>query len=687
MPKRIFWFTTFIIILSACRGRQAPTPDDGPVPTPTTPTAVTTPATAIPTDTAPPQPTNTAAPVPDSPPEWPAPMEPLDPLAKTAVTPEQQATFDQLSQELPPERDDVALAVAYLSADSSPAASLAAIESPVVGDHHPFNVANLIDNTNSQIDAVLAAVSEHAYFWFDTGAESPAPDLNVLADVSAAFDAIYETNVTIFGSEDNPGIDGDPRVHIVHASPLALCGSVDCRFAGYFSSENVIPRSANPRSNEREMFIMNVQQFGSGFYLNVLGHEFRHMIEDNHDRGDADWEAEGSATLAEELLGYPESGQQRGNAFLQNPDQQLNSWVDSSVQSTLPYYGQGYVLNRYIYDRLGADLYRQFATSPDYGLRAIDSVAAANDLALTGEQLWLDWLVALAIHNDPAAPDRYRFFGTPLDTAAMTAVNPGDDFDTTVSQYAADYYELPAGSTTLTFRGQTLAPLLNTVPYSGMTMWYAQRANHSNPHLTRTVDLRQVDAATLQYAVYADIELGYDFAYVSASVDDGRTWQGLIADNMQGLAPEDNPSDSAFTERFYTGRTQTWIEERVDLSPYAGQVIQIRFEYVTDLILTFGGLALDNIAIPEIGFYDSAETLAPGWTAEGFTRAAAYLPQTWHLQLITFDAGAPAVETLTLAGDQMLSLTLDEAERPLLIIAATAPYTLEPAHYRLTLAE
>jgi len=152
---------------------------------------------------------------------------------------------------------------------------------------------------------------------------------------------------------------------------------------------------------------------------------------------------------------------------------------------------------------------------------------------------------------------------------------------------------------------------------------------------------------------------------------------------MQGLAEEDNPSGSAYTERFYTGRSQTWVEESIDLTPYAGQVIQLRFEYITDLILTFGGLALDNIAIPEIGFYDDAETLAEGWTAEGFTRATGYVPQSWHLQVVTYENRVPVVQQLSLNEDQTLSLTLDEFEHPVLIVAASAPFTLQPAHYRL----
>jgi hypothetical protein len=92
---------------------------------------------------------------------------------------------------------------------------------------------------------------------------------------------------------------------------------------------------------------------------------------------------------------------------------------------------------------------------------------------------------------------------------------------------------------------------------------------------------------------------------------------------------------------------------------------------------------LDNIAIPEIGFYDDAETLADGWTAEGFTRATGYMPQSWHLQLVTYENDVPVVEILPLNEDQTLSLTIEERERPILIVAASAPFTLEPAHYRL----
>jgi hypothetical protein len=165
---------------------------------------------------------------------------------------------------------------------------------------------------------------------------------------------------------------------------------------------------------------------------------------------------------------------------------------------------------------------------------------------------------------------------------------------------------------------------------------------------------------------------------------------------MRGLDPVDNPSGNALADRFYTGESGRWITETVDLAPYVGQEILLRFAYVTDPILTYGGLALDNISIPAIGFYDDAESAGAGWEVDGFTRATATLPQQWHLQMITFPGGVPTVTPLPLdAGPADATSTpsltypvnLDSSGgEAIVIVAASAPLTLEQAHYRLQFA-
>jgi len=253
-----------------------------------------------------------------------------------------------------------------------------------------------------------------------------------------------------------------------------------------------------------------------------------------------------------------------------------------------------------------------------------------------------------------------------------------------VHQYGADYYMLPAADTAITFVGSRIVSLLAGQEPSDDIIWYAIRANYSNPRLTRGLDLSEVQVATLEYDVYFDIEEGWDFAYVSASIDGGTTWEPLVADNMRGLDPADDPSRSALAPRFYSGQDQTFRQESIDLSPFAGQEIMLRFEMVTDGMLTESGLAVDNIAVPEIGYEDDES--GEGWTAEGFILASVSLPQTWHLQLVEYTVDGPIVKQIPVEEDGTAEFTASGEEgqaQPVLIIAASAPMTLEPAPYKL----
>ena len=691
--KRWLGLGLLLLILAACSEAEptaTPRPQDPEEPTAvptqtTSPTEIPVEETAVPV----PSPTDTTEPTTFT---WPPAPTAYDTLSRAPVTEAEQTTFVDLEANYPPERDDVGLAIAYRGLTELPTA----VTNPTaytVGSREPLSILNVDSITISAPDFELLHISGHAYFWFDTSPGLATPSAQALTQAGTAFDEIYEQNTLIFGSEDNPGIDGDPRIHIVNASPVTICDvtvatASQCGLGGYFGSSDILPQSVDPVSNEREMFIMNGSLFGSGSYLDILAHEFRHMIESNYDANDWDWEAEGSAMLAEDLLGFPSDAISRGNLFLGNPDQQLNSWPEGY---TIPYYGQGYVMNRYIYNRLGEKLYREFATHPEPGFAAVDAVAAANNLDFDGESLFLDWVVALAIHDDPNTPAIYALRDG-LNTAAFTGINNfPTSYDTTVSQYAADYYQLSGnGSATLNFTGSNHVPLMAVLPNSGEHMWLANRANYSNMRLTREFDLTAVSNATLEYTVYHEIELSYDFAYVSISTDGGQTWQGLASKNMQGNEFIHDSSDSAYTDRFYTDRSGSWVNESIDLSPYAGQMVQIRFEYVTDPILTLAGIAFDNIAIPEIGFYDGAES-DEGWLAEGFVRATGYIPQRWHVLLVTYDTGAPVVSEVELAEDNtatvQFSLASAGGRRPYLIVTATSPMTLEPAHYQLELTQ
>jgi hypothetical protein len=688
---RLFTAVLILLLLAACTSEEEATPTpmlNDQLPTEQLPTAdLPTPTTEAQNPTAESQPpiTETQPPITDN--RLPIITSgPYPDLSREPIQEAERLTAVQLDANYPLDRDDIALFVAYKGATPPSDDYTPMAEVLPVGTRQLITVNNTDTNVNTTAEFVLQHVSDHAYFWFDTTAGLDQPSRSDLQEAGEGFDEIYERTRLYFGEEASPGVDGDPRIHIVNASPVNLCDigpdELDfCYLLGYFSTDDLVPQSIDPTSNAREMFVMNGREFGWSGYLDTLAHEFRHMIEENYDSNDWDWEVEGSAMLAEELVGFPGDGIDRANLFLEEPDQQLNRWTDGD---TIPHYGQGYLLNRYIFNRLGEKVYRDFATHPAPAFAALDELAQAHNLDFSsGMELWLDWLAALAIHDAPGAPEKYGL-ANGVDTAVP---QPLPTSETTVNQFAADYYAIPAGQkSALTFTGSNHAPLLPVLPTSGAHMWLANRANYSSARLTHAFDLTAVPAATLTYDVYHDIEVGYDFAYVTISTDGGQTWQPLTGAQMQGKAFEDDPSDSALTDRFYTGESGDWVQETIDLTPYAGQNVLIRFEYVTDPILTFGGLALDNIAIPEIGYTDDAET-DTGWTAEGFVRATGYVPQIWHLIFITFDENGPVVQEIPLSADNTAVITPpNSTQDSILIVAAAAPMTLLPAHYQLAVS-
>ena len=82
------------------------------------------------------------------------------------------------------------------------------------------------------------------------------------------------------------------------------------------------------------------------------------------------------------------------------------------------------------------------------------------------------------------------------------------------------------------------------------------------------------------------------------------------------------------------------MRESADLSPYSGQEVLVRFEYITDDAIHGRGLCLDSFAIPVLGWQDDTES--PGdWDAQGFVRVNHRIPQDYLVQVIRQPASGP----------------------------------------------
>jgi hypothetical protein len=147
--------------------------------------------------------------------------------------------------------------------------------------------------------------------------------------------------------------------------------------------------------------------------------------------------------------------------------------------------------------------------------------------------------------------------------------------------------------------------------------------------------------------------------------------------------PNGNSFGSAYTGTSGGGETSQWIREEVDLSDYAGQQVQVRFEYITDDAVNRPGLVLDDISIPQIDYSSDFELDEGGWEAAGFIRHANVLSQRWLVQLVTFGPET-TVQRLELSEDQTGAWTVPldrDTDRAIVAISALAPVTTEWGSY------
>ena len=249
-----------------------------------------------------------------------------------------------------------------------------------------------------------------------------------------------------------------------------------------------------------------------------------------------------------------------------------------------------------------------------------------------------------------------------------------------VAQFGAWYVSFPAATALdISFQGAPTAPLLPTLPASGASCWWSNRGDGLDATLTRSVDLTPVSSATLTFRQWHELEDEFDYGYVAISTDDGATWTAQAG----RYTASDGPGRRTLGPG-YTGSSGGWVEEEVDLAPYAGCRVLLRFEHLTDEAISADGWCIDDIAIPEIGFMDDAETEGD-WEAEGFMRLPEQgVAQGFALRLVSGRGDDAVVAPITLGGDNHASFAVEGPA--VLVVTATAPKTRQPARFTLDAA-
>jgi hypothetical protein len=299
------------------------------------------------------------------------------------------------------------------------------------------------------------------------------------------------------------------------------------------------------------------------------------------------------------------------------------------------------------------------------------------------DALFADWTVANLLNDASVGDGRYAQADAEVRVGTTASVSRDSPLQGQIPQYAAQYVELPPGPGTATFEGDAQVPLVPVDPPSGHAVWWSNRADSLDSRLTRVLELQGLSEATLRFRAWYDLEDGYDYVYLAVSRDGGQTWH---------TAPgRFTVPDEAIGNDFGVGWTGTsggmdgpaWVDEEVDLTPFVGSDILLRFEYVSDQGYNGHGFAFDDLEVPQLGLVDDAESDEP-WVAEGWLRVDAPEAQPWSLRLVRWLSEGVSVDPVPVDVDGKATFALDEtAARTVLVVAPTAPRTLEPGSYSL----
>ncbi len=208
--------------------------------------------------------------------------------------------------------------------------------------------------------------------------------------------------------------------------------------------------------------------------------------------------------------------------------------------------------------------------------------------------------------------------------------------------------------------------------------------------LTRAFDFsQQTGELTLSYWTWFDLEKDYDYAYLMASLD-GKNWQ--ILSTPSGTADDPVGNNYGWGYNGSSGSnildaSPRWIQEKIDLSQYAGKQVWLRFEYITDAAVNGEGLVLDDISIPQIQYFSDFEQNDGGWQAEGFVRIQNQLPQTFIVSLIQM-GDEPSVVQISLDTQNRASIPLlidRRGDEIILVVSGSSRFTRLKAEYLISI--
>jgi immune inhibitor A len=459
---------------------------------------------------------------------------------------------------------------------------------------------------------------------------------------------IYPTVANVYGEPLPRGDEGQKTwilIFNIRDESYYDCSQTSY-IAGYFSASE---------SAENNKNIMHIDSYnwedrvGPGvarpyLYEGIFAHEFEHLVHFDIDPDEPSWVDEGLADLAGFLCGYGHFDGHLFNYIAYHPMTSLTFWG-----SGLEDYGASYLFQLYLFEKYGGAAFTSALVAEQAnGIEGIERTLAAFGHRDSFDDVFDNWVVANYIDDTRKAGGKFGYDTLDIGSADTRGATiewvlynfwwgepseaplevPSDWFFGIEPQpYTAHYFR---------FNNKKAAEVWvdgddfsGTPPYSGTYEWYSDAEAWAWRSFYQTFDI-PATGATLDFMTFYEIEDDWDYGYVEVHDLDTDEWYTLDAPGTVDYIAhaQDNPNtpdareptayEAAGRWHAFTGVSGGWVPVSMDLSPFAGHTIDVYFTTWQDGAFTLQMMYVDDIAIPEIGFFDDVEAGEDGWTSTGW---------------------------------------------------------------------
>lgn len=357
-------------------------------------------------------------------------------------------------------------------------------------------------------------------------------------------------------------------------------------------------------------------------------HELQHLIHSDNDGAEESWINEGMSTFAEYLGGYGHDDRSI-NFYLDHPENSLVNWDEHQSAVTGPEtiadYGQVYLFTLYMNDKFGREFIRELALNKTQGINSVNKVLKSHGSKLDFTELYQNFITALALDADISGSGIYNFDSIDLRNLVVDA--NGTKRGMTVNYEKALQFEkegVPAWGGD--FKVLDFKDKIRNIAFDGVDFlaipWksvfdpkdpnnkvlWGNEGDEADNALIFEADLSNLDKATLKFDNFLDIEEQWDFGVVQVSTDGGKTWNSLSNENTRSDVVKEGYPKIKENVPGFTGNSKEWQKETFDLTAYAGKKVLVSFRYLTDWGYNDTGWFIDNIEIPEIGYFNDGNS-------------------------------------------------------------------------------